>query len=47
MKIRLLGAELFHADERIEVTKLKVTYRDFANAPKNGDQQHLNLSLPN
>jgi hypothetical protein len=38
MKIRPVGAELFHADGRTDVqknmTKLRVTYRNFANAPK-------------
>jgi hypothetical protein len=39
MKIRLLGAELFHADGRTDgqttdVTKLTVAFRNFANAPK-------------
>jgi len=35
MKIRPVGAELFHADERTDMTKLIVVYRNFANAPKN------------
>ena len=35
MKIGPLGAELFHADRRIDLTKLVVAYRDFANATKN------------
>ena len=35
MKIRPVGAELFHADVRTEMTKLIVNYRNFANAPKN------------
>jgi hypothetical protein len=40
MKIRPVGAELFHADGRIDgqtdkyVTKLTVAFRNFANAPK-------------
>jgi hypothetical protein len=42
MKIRLVGAELFHADGRTEgrtdrrtnVIKLVVAFRKFANAPK-------------
>jgi hypothetical protein len=33
-KIRPIGAELFHADRRTEMTKLIVSFRDFANAPK-------------
>jgi len=47
MKIRPLGAELFHADRRtnsdgrtvdgqIDMTKLTVAFRNFANAPKMG-----------
>jgi hypothetical protein len=33
MKIRLVGAE-FHADGLTDVTKLMVTFRNFANAHK-------------
>ena len=39
MKIRPLGAELFHGDgqmaARTHMTKLTVAFRTFANAPKN------------
>jgi hypothetical protein len=35
MKIRLVGAELFHADGQTEMTKLIIAFRNFANAPKN------------
>ena len=36
MKIRLVGAELFHADDgQTDITKLQVAFRNFANAPKN------------
>jgi len=36
MKIRLAGAQFFHADERTDrQTKLRVAFRNFANAPKN------------
>jgi hypothetical protein len=39
MKIRTLGAELFHVDGetdgRTDTTNLIVNYRSFANAPKN------------
>jgi hypothetical protein len=35
MKIRPVGAELFHADRRTDMTKLIVAFRNFANAPKN------------
>jgi hypothetical protein len=41
MKIRPVGAELFHADRRIDIyiyiyiTKLTVAFRNYANAPEN------------
>jgi hypothetical protein len=35
MKIRPVGAELFHADGKTDMRKLKVAFRNFANAPKN------------
>ena len=35
MKIRTAGAQLFHADGQTDMTKLIVTFRNFANAPKN------------
>jgi len=39
MKIRPLGAELFHADGRTDMTKVIVAFRNFANAPTiNGPQ---------
>jgi len=35
-KIRPVGAELFHANRRTDMTKLTVAFRNyFANAPKN------------
>ena len=34
MKIRLVGAKLFHAHRKADMTKLNVTLRNFANAPK-------------
>jgi hypothetical protein len=34
MKIRPVGAELFHADRRTDMTKLMVVFRNFAKAPK-------------
>jgi hypothetical protein len=33
MKIRPAGAELFHADRQTDMTKLIVTFRNYANAP--------------
>ena len=35
MKIRPVGAELFHADGRTDMAKLIVTFRNIANVPKN------------
>jgi hypothetical protein len=35
MKIRPMGSELFHSDERTDMTKLIVASRNFANAYKN------------
>ena len=34
MKIRLVGKELFRTDERTDVTKLTVAFRNFAKASK-------------
>ena len=34
MKICPVGAELFRADQRTDMTKLTVAFRKFANAPK-------------
>jgi hypothetical protein len=36
MKIRPVGAELFHAGSLTDITKLTVAFRRFANAPENG-----------
>jgi hypothetical protein len=30
-----MGAELFHADGQMDMTKLTVTFRNFANDPQN------------
>jgi len=35
MKIRPVGAELFHADGRTDVTKIRVAFVNFANACRN------------
>jgi hypothetical protein len=35
MKIRPVGAELFHADVQTDMTNLTVAFRKFANFPKN------------
>jgi len=34
MKMRPLGAEMFHADRQTGMTKLTVAFRNSANAPK-------------
>jgi hypothetical protein len=34
MKIRPVGAELFHAAGQTDMTKLTLAFRNFANAPK-------------
>ena len=43
MKIRAVGAELFHADGRIDMTKVIVVFHNSANAPK---KVKLHLSTP-
>jgi len=35
MKIHPVGAEMFHANGRTDMTKLIAIFRNFANAPKN------------
>jgi hypothetical protein len=35
MKIRLVGAELFHADGQTDMMKLIVAFSQFSNAPNN------------
>ena len=35
MEICSVGAELFHAEGRMDMTKIKVAFRNFANAPNN------------
>jgi hypothetical protein len=37
MKICPLGAKLFRVPRRTDMTKIKVAYRNFANAPNNVD----------
>ena len=34
-KIRPVGADLFHAEEETDMTKLTVAFRNFTNGPKN------------
>ena len=46
MKIRPVGAELFHAHRRTDMNKLMVAFSNSANTPKNrtftGDYRSLN-----
>jgi len=42
MKIRPMGAELFHVDGRTDMTKLKVACRNFANVLSNARRQSDN-----
>jgi hypothetical protein len=42
MKIRPVGAELFHADGQTDMTKLILTFRNFVNAPKTDEIIHYN-----
>ena len=37
MKIRPVGAEVFHTDGRTDMTKLIVPFHNFSNAPKKLD----------
>jgi hypothetical protein len=41
MKIRAVGAELFHADGQIDTKKLIVAFRSLENAPKNESRFRL------
>jgi len=45
MKIRPLGAELFHADRRTDMTKLLVAFRSFANASTNDQNPESALQI--
>jgi len=36
MKLRPVGAELFHTDGQTDMTKLIIAFHNFANASKNG-----------
>ena len=46
MKIRPVGAELFHADGRTDMTKPIVAFHYFTNAPKNTYAPLLLPSMP-
>ena len=44
IKIHLVGAELFHADRRTDMTKLIVAFHNFVNAHKKGDFQNFTVN---
>ena len=39
-KIRLMAAELFHADRRIDMTKLTADFRNFTKAPRKDSPEY-------
>ena len=45
MKIRPVGAEFIHADGRADMTKLKVSFRNCANAPAKGILPYARIRL--
>jgi hypothetical protein len=45
MKIRPVGAELFHADGRAGMTKPTVDFRNFVKAPKNCSSFSFQLNV--
>jgi hypothetical protein len=46
MKVPLVGAELLQSDIQIDMTKLIVAFRNFANAPKHGTQYSYIQGVP-
>ena len=40
MKIHPVGAELFHADRRTDITKVIMAFRNIANAPKENETRN-------
>ena len=43
MKIRPVGDELFHGDGQTDMTKLTITFPNFANAPKHETKCNLKI----
>jgi hypothetical protein len=43
IKIRPVGAKLFHADGQTDMTKLIFAFRNFVKAPKNYIKSHYNI----
>ena len=41
MKLRRVGAEFFLAEGQTDVTKLTAVFRNFTNAPKKADDNHI------
>ena len=46
MKIRPVGAKMFHADRRTDIKKLIVAFRNFANEPNNSCCKSVNTATP-
>jgi len=42
IKLRPVGAELFHADGQTDMTKLILAFRTFANVPKTKGHPYVN-----
>jgi hypothetical protein len=47
MKIRPVGAEFLHTDRQTDMTKVIVTFRNFAKAPNNNNYYHFFISNRN
>jgi len=45
MEMCSVGAELFHADRRLEFSKLIIAFRNFGKATKNGWSKTLRCSV--
>jgi hypothetical protein len=45
MKIRPVAAELFHEGGQTDMTKLKVAFRNYTNAPKNEMVSVSNINM--
>jgi len=47
MKIRPVGAELFHADRQTDMTMLTVAFHNFSKTPKNRYNASMTIILTN
>jgi len=45
MKIHPLGTEMCHVDGQTDMTKLTVAFRNFAKAPKDGEQKRILMGI--